>query len=102
MGFFKKWESVLDQTGMDFETCTSIHNDFLLRKELEKTGVYIPGDRIKIILELRKTQTQTTEMRTDNNYSGGVSEMSTLLQTIEQTMIISPTIVETRNTIAVP
>jgi hypothetical protein len=99
---FKKWESVLDKTGMDFKTCASIHDDFLLRKEFEKAGVCIPGDRLNIILELRKAQTQTTEIRTDDNYSGGVSEMSTLLQTIEQTMIVSPTIVQTRNTIAGP
>jgi hypothetical protein len=99
---FEKWESVLDKAGMDFKTCASIHDDFLLRKELEKAGVCIPGDRLNIILELRKAQTQTTEIRTDNNYSGGVSEMSTLLQTIEQTMIVSPTIVETRNTIDGP
>jgi len=66
---FEKWESVLDQAGMDFKTCASIHDDLLLRTELEKAGVRIPGDRLKIILELRKAQTQTTEIRTDNNYS---------------------------------
>ncbi len=73
---FKKWESVLDQAGMDFKTCASIHDDLLLRMELEKAGVRIPGDRLNIILELRKAQTQTTEIRTDNNCSGGVSELS--------------------------
>ncbi len=72
---FEKWESVLDKAGMDFKTCASIHDDLLLRKELEKAGVCIPGDRLNIILELRKAQTQTTEIRTDNNYSGGVSQI---------------------------
>ncbi len=72
---FKKWESVLDTAGMDFETCASIHDDFLLRKELEKAGVCIPGDRLKIILEFRKSQTQTTEIRADNKNGGGVIEL---------------------------
>ncbi len=52
---FTKWKSVLDKAGMDFKTCASIHDDFLLRKELEKAGVSIPGDRLKIILELRSS-----------------------------------------------
>jgi hypothetical protein len=69
---FKKWESVLDKAGMDFKTCASIHDDFLLRKELEKAGVCIPGDRLKIILEFRKSQTHNTEIRAVNNYGGGV------------------------------
>jgi len=64
--------------GMDFKTCPSIHDDFLLRKELEKAGVCIPGDRLNIMLELRKTQTQTTEIRTDNNYSEGVSQIGSV------------------------
>ena len=52
---FTKWKSVLDKAGMDFKTCASIHDDFLLRKELEEAGVSIPGDRLKIILELRSS-----------------------------------------------
>ena len=92
---FEKWESVLDKAGMDFKTCASIHDDLLMRKELERAGVCIPGDSLNIILELRKAQTQTTAIRADNHYSGGVSEMSVQLPTVAETVVVSPTIVQT-------